>query len=192
MITVQPDLIISTREESLGDELDNDESNHFKYDEPFIDDKETEKSNSSDSDSVNFSDKDFDLSDSDTDEFKEKPKKKTPEIKAFACKECDKSYAKSSYLSQHVKHCHSNMESITCEVEGCGKVFKLSSSYQVHMKAKHSEKKPKPEEDSSSKYFCCEKCPLRFRLKDRFESHLKFHEGIKPVSINKLDFNSHF
>lgn len=191
VVAVQPDMVISTREESLADE-DNFNIEIVKSEEQFIDDKETEKSISSDSESVNFSDKDFHLSESEAEELEEeKPKKKVTQEKPFSCKDCDKSYARPNYLAQHVKYCHSNNELIACKVEGCGKEFKLLPSYQVHMKLKHSDKKTKEkdeeEAESTSKYFCCEKCPLRFRLKDRFESHLKFHEGIKPFACQKCN-----
>lgn len=178
-------MIVSTKEESN----ENTEIDVLKEENQFIDEQASERSLSLESEEdPNFSDKDFNLSDSE-EESEKKPKRKSTDSKPFVCKECNKSYLRASYLAQHVKYHHGNAESFTCEVEGCGKVFKLFPTYQVHMRAKHSEKKSKTGEEgeSVSKYFCCDKCPLRFRLKDRFESHLKFHEGIKPFACQKCN-----
>ena len=94
-----------------------------------------------------------------------------------ACKICGKIYLKSHlYLCHYLTH--SDKQEFECSL--CGKLFEAPIDLMDHMKV-HGANNKKP-------FHCCVHCGKHFKNKDKFDTHLRIHNGIKPYpceSCNK-------
>lgn len=96
------------------------------------------------------------------------PKIQKPVDKKYVCDEpgCTFKSPKSTYLMEHKATVHSNERPFMCEVEGCGKTFKIRRRLNEHMKT-HSADTP----------FVCdfEGCGKAFKIKAYLTEHVKYH-----------------
>ena len=85
------------------------------------------------------------------------------------CVECDKTFNKACYLTQHNKTFHSGHKPFKCE--RCGKRFESECLYKEHF-GKHAGEKPHK----------CDSCPKQFNHKTDLRRHMCLHTGEKPYS----------
>lgn len=85
------------------------------------------------------------------------------------CVDCDKSFNKACYLTQHNKSFHTGERPYKCEK--CGKRFEIESQRREHL-SKHAGEKP----------YKCEMCPKQFNHKTDLRRHMCLHSGDKPFS----------
>lgn len=90
----------------------------------------------------------------------------------FRCLQCDKTFYKMCYLTQHNKTFHSGDKPHKCQ--RCGKRFDCEESQQEHF-AKHAGEKP----------FKCEICPKQFNHKTDLRRHMCCHTGSKPFCCDE-------
>ena len=83
------------------------------------------------------------------------------------CVECDKTFNKACYLTQHNKTFHSGHKPFKCE--RCGKRFESECLYKEHF-GKHAGEKPHK----------CDSCPKQFNHKTDLRRHMCLHTGEKP------------
>ncbi|XP_055864243.1 zinc finger transcription factor lin-29-like isoform X9 [Biomphalaria glabrata] len=88
--------------------------------------------------------------------------------KPYKCPTCSKSFANSSYLSQHAR-IHSGLKPYKCEI--CERKFTQLSHLQQHIRT-HTGEKP---------YKCMHPdCPLKFSQLSHLKQHFRSHTGEKP------------
>ncbi|XP_055864240.1 zinc finger protein rotund-like isoform X6 [Biomphalaria glabrata] len=95
--------------------------------------------------------------------------------KPYKCPTCSKSFANSSYLSQHAR-IHSGLKPYKCEI--CERKFTQLSHLQQHIRT-HTGEKP---------YKCMHPdCPLKFSQLSHLKQHFRSHTGEKPYKCLFMD-----
>ncbi|KAH9495490.1 hypothetical protein Btru_013042 [Bulinus truncatus] len=95
--------------------------------------------------------------------------------KPYKCPTCSKSFANSSYLSQHAR-IHSGLKPYKCEI--CERKFTQLSHLQQHIRT-HTGEKP---------YKCMHPdCPLKFSQLSHMKQHYRSHTGEKPYKCMFMD-----
>lgn len=86
--------------------------------------------------------------------------------KPFNCKECNKSFLTSSYLTEHTKVFHKLGDPVVCEI--CSAPFKSMNRLKLHKKRTHVEKT-----------FACpyEECNKKFKIGYHLKNHVAIHTG---------------
>ncbi|XP_059144525.1 zinc finger transcription factor lin-29-like isoform X1 [Physella acuta] len=95
--------------------------------------------------------------------------------KPYKCPTCSKSFANSSYLSQHAR-IHSGLKPYKCEI--CERKFTQLSHLQQHIRT-HTGEKP---------YKCMHPdCVLKFSQLSHLKQHYRSHTGEKPYKCMHMD-----
>ncbi|RZC37682.1 hypothetical protein BDFB_005420 [Asbolus verrucosus] len=85
----------------------------------------------------------------------------------YKCIDCDKTFNKACYLTQHNKTFHSGDKPFKCG--RCGKRFSSEETHEEHT-SKHAGDKPHK----------CDRCPKQFNHKTDLRRHMCLHTGQKP------------
>ena len=113
-------------------------------------------------------------------------------LKPFICPICDHEFNQRSDLQRHQKRHVLSDGSYACNK--CAKCFETIDKLKDHILSEH-----KPDENSKTSTFKCERCSKVFGRKSHYKRHLTIHEGLKPhvcelccKSFNqKTDLNRH-
>lgn len=92
----------------------------------------------------------------------------------YSCTECDITFAKQSFLIDHVHRVHSTDHPLKCIV--CTKSFVHLNAFMTHMES-HTGERP----------FMCPLCGKRFTQKSTLNRHMTSHSGEKPFKCAKCD-----
>lgn len=91
----------------------------------------------------------------------------------FSCEICKKHFSCKSYLTQHIKQTHIEVEA---ECTECGLKFKSHNSLYRHKRAKHT-----------ITHCACQHCDLKFTNKDKYLYHLKTHDRNRQFCCKYCD-----
>jgi len=97
----------------------------------------------------------------------------------FQCPKCSSTFAMERYLKNHLEMFHKTIKAFLCSQ--CPERFKWKSSFDKHMRNKHSEGPPRER-------FVCDQCGLSFRENGILGKHkASVHQGIRPYACDLCD-----